>query len=496
MKNIEKFSIGGTTNINMDVNNQRSLEQSLDVTTTQTTNCVTNFVNKIKNNIKINSETASNFSATARNNIVIQNISGCDTINIGDIKQVTDVRVTLNNSLMNEKRIAIETSVNNSVTTVIERNQDMNQLLEQTTNAQRQAMESFLKGSEIDYDALGRMAAKAAGGGAGAGIGNTKNVNIDFDQQTDVGTALGITSAQINDVTSGSTNDIASAIESTTDTQINTALNAENIIKISQISNCDSLNINDVQQNARINADISNLVRDTIEVEMITQFKNNVDNLFRDCWAGLQGKNSQAGFDAHNRGRSSDNYVTQEEYAAGLDAIANNLESVELGLYLAMLDEQDPNGPDTGDLRQKIVNRLNAIAAGDTTGCRGTTKGGSLDSGTGTSSSQCLSAAERERILGLAEGSLGGSEGGSGGGSGGGTGGGKGGSGGGKGGSGGTKGGSKSDKKGGGSKVIMYVVISIVVIIIIYIAMTSFQGSDEYDYDYYNKYLSVLKNSK
>ena len=54
MKIRENFSIGGTTNINMNVNNQRSLEQSLDVTTTQTTNCVTNFVNKITNNIKIN----------------------------------------------------------------------------------------------------------------------------------------------------------------------------------------------------------------------------------------------------------------------------------------------------------------------------------------------------------------------------------------------------------------------------------------------------------
>ena len=398
MKNskiIEPFGLANTTNVNMDVKNERSLQNSLNLNNEQISNCISNFVNNVSNDIEIDNSVVSSFTAVAKNKIVISNIRGCDVINIGNIKQATMVNVKNETDLVSEKKVAIETSIHNTIKTKIEQSQNTDELIDKATKAQQGAMESFLKGSDVDYEALGKMAKQAAKGASSSGIGNTANVDIDFSQSTDVETALGISSKQINDVQNNSTNDLSTKIKNSNSADINTVLKADNMFKVSKISECKELNINKISQTAEINAEIKNFIKDIVDVEVKGQFQTNVDNLFSSCWSGLKEKNTQEAFEEHNKGKtpSDPNYVTEEEYAAGLDAIANNLEAVELQMYLSMLNNQtnDDMKP-VGDIRDKLIARLEAIANGDTTGCSGTNPNTEL-------SDMCVTAEEKEKII-------------------------------------------------------------------------------------------------
>ena len=233
---IEPLSIGNTTNINMNVSNERSLERSLNITNTQRTNCMQKFLNNITTEVKIDQDLVSYLQAEAVNEIIIAYIDCPDgNINIGDIEMNANAKVKVNNSFINEKKVAIDNAVKNEVKTEISREGDMTALVDSAVNAQRGAMEAFLKGSEVDYAKLGAMARNAAAGAGGGGIGNTTNVNLDFKQSTEVDTALGITSEQINNSSTESQNTITNAIQSSSDMDISNAIKAENLLQIHNI---------------------------------------------------------------------------------------------------------------------------------------------------------------------------------------------------------------------------------------------------------------------
>ena len=391
-KNIETFGIGNTTNVNMDAENNRSFEQSLDLESSQVTNCISNFMNDVANNIDITNETMSSFASSASNRIIIDNLVGCDVINIGNINQTAINEAENDNSILSDKKVVVQMSVDNTIKTKIEKQENTGELIDQATKAQQTAMEAFLKGSEVDYDALGRMARNAARGASSIGIGNTSNVNVNFTQTTDVETALGISSKQINDVQNNTSNTLSNKIKTMSKSEMNTYIESKNLFVVKNVIDCRQLNINNISQTARIKSQIRNLVQDLVDLQVVSQFKTNVDNVFSSCWSDLKDKNTEEGFTNHNNGKTPDdsNYVTREEYAAGLDAIANNLEAVELQMYLSMLDNQTARSKtkDTGDLRRKIEDRLKAIADGDSTGCGGSER---------KTSTRCTSAAEIER---------------------------------------------------------------------------------------------------